>query len=56
MPATTRSSSDSGMSGSAGLTTNLPSSLPMRTAAICVGNGMSDTARAAEAPFMARMS
>ena len=56
VPATIRSSSDSARSTSAGLTTNLPSSLPMRTAAICVGNGMSDRASAAEAPFIARMS
>ena len=44
------------MSGSAGLTTNLPSSFPIRTAPTCVGNGMSETASAAEAPFIARMS
>ena len=56
VPATIRSSSDSGMSASSGLTTNLPSSLPIRTAPTCVGNGMSDRASAAEAPFIARMS
>ena len=56
VPATTRSSWDSGMSASAGLTTNLPSSLPILTAPICVGNGMSESASAAEAPFIARMS
>ena len=56
MPATIRSSSDSGISASSGLTTNLPSILPMRTAPTWVGKGMSDTASAAEAPFIARMS
>ena len=56
VPATIRSSSARECGSSAGLTTNLPSSLPIRTAPICVGNGMSDSASAAEAPFIARMS
>ena len=41
---------------SVGLTTKLPSTLPMRTAPTGVGNGMLETIRAADAPFMARMS
>ena len=61
VPATTRSSvlsfslparSDS----SVGLTTKLPSILPMRTAPTGVGNGTLEIISAAEAPFIARMS
>ncbi len=43
-------------SSSLGLTTKLPSILPMRTAPTGVGSGMSEIISAAEAPFMARMS
>ncbi len=39
-----------------GLTTKLPSTLPIRTAPTGVGNGMSEIISAAEAPFIARMS
>ena len=57
MPATIRSRSVfSSRSSSSGLTTKLPSILPIRTAPTGVGNGMSDTISAAEAPFIARMS
>ena len=34
----------------------LPSILPIRTAPTGIGNGMSDTISAADAPFIARMS
>ena len=44
------------MASSEGLTTKLPSILPIRTAPTGVGNGMSESISAAEAPFMARMS
>ena len=57
VPATIRSSSVvSRRSSSRGLTTKLPSTLPMRTAPTGVGIGMSETMSAADAPFMARMS
>ena len=39
-----------------GLTTKLPSILPIRTAPTGVGSGMSEIISAAEAPFIARMS
>ena len=39
-----------------GLTTKLPSILPIRTAPTGVGNGMSEIISAADAPFIARMS
>ena len=41
---------------SSGLTTKLPSILPTRTAPTGVGNGMSETISAADAPFIASMS
>ena len=61
VPATTRSRSEassasSSSQGSSGLTTKLPSILPMRTAPTGVGSGMSEIISAAEAPFIARMS
>ena len=56
MPETTRSMSRSSQLSSEGFTTKSPSSLPIRTAPTCFGSGMSDTAIAAEAPFIARMS
>ena len=61
VPATTRSSSErlslsASRSSSGGLTTKLPSILPMRTAPTGVGSGMSEIISAAEAPFIARMS
>ncbi len=61
VPATIRSSSEgfsasSSRSGSDGLTTKLPSILPIRTAPTGVGSGMSEIISAAEAPFIARMS
>ena len=56
VPATTRSRSAVSCCSSVGLTTKLPSTLPMRTAPTGVGNGMLETMRAADAPFMARMS
>ena len=57
VPATIRSRSVlSTRSSSLGLTTKLPSTLPIRTAPTGVGNGMLETISAAEAPFMARMS
>ena len=43
-------------SSSLGLTTKLPSTLPIRTAPTGVGNGMWEIISAAEAPFIARMS
>ena len=52
-----RSSSDSPSScSSVGLTTKLPSTLPMRTAPTGNGSGISEIISAAEAPFIARMS
>ena len=56
VPETTRSMSRSSQFSSEGLTTKSPSSLPIRTAPTCFGSGMSETAIAAEAPFIARMS
>ena len=58
VPATTRSRSlrPSARSASAGLTTKLPSTLPMRTAPTGVGSGTGEIISAAEAPFIARMS
>ncbi len=56
VPATTRSRSAVSCCSSVGLTTKLPSTLPMRTAPTGVGNGMLETIRAADAPFIARMS
>ena len=57
VPATTRSRSVSSRSDSSGgLTTKLPSILPMRTAPTGVGSGTSEIISAAEAPFIARMS
>ncbi len=41
---------------SGGLTTKLPSILPMRTAPTGVGSGTGEIISAAEAPFIARMS
>ncbi len=41
---------------SVGLTTKLPSTLPIRTAPTGVGYGMSEIISAADAPFIARMS
>ncbi len=46
----------SSRSSSLGLTTKLPSILPIRTAPTGVGNGMSEIISAALAPFIARMS
>ena len=56
VPETTRSRSAVRRSSSFGLTTKLPSILPIRTAPTGCGNGMLETISAAEAPFMARMS
>ena len=57
VPATTRSSELSCIVSSVGFTRMSPSSLrPMRTAPTGTGNGMSETASAALAAFMARMS
>ena len=57
VPATMRSRSVfSWRSSSDGLTTKLPSTLPMRTDPTGVGNGMWETISAADAPFMASMS
>jgi len=58
VPATTRSRSEvpSERDSSGGLTTKLPSILPMRTAPTGVGSGTSEIISAAEAPFIARMS
>ena len=56
VPDTTRSMSAVRSSSSVGLTTKLPSTLPMRTAPTGIGKGMLETISAAEAPFMARMS
>ncbi len=56
VPETTRSISASCIASSPGLMTKLPSILPIRTAPTGCGNGMSETIRAAEAPFIARMS
>ena len=56
VPATTRSMSAVRSCSSVGLTTKLPSTLPMRTAPTGVGYGMSEIISAADAPFIARMS
>ena len=56
VPATTRSRSDSSSASSLGLTTKLPSTLPIRTAPTGVGNGTLETISAADAPFMASTS
>ena len=57
VPATIRSRSLApSRSSSRGLTTKLPSILPIRTAPTGVGSGMSEIISAAEAPFIARMS
>ena len=62
VPATIRSRSERLSSPSVssdssdGLTTKLPSTLPIRTAPTGNGNGMSEIITAADAPFMARMS
>ena len=57
VPETTRSRSvPARRSSSFGFTTKLPSTLPMRTAPTGIGKGMLDTIRAAEAPFIPRMS
>ena len=56
VPETTRSRSAVRRSSSFGLTTKLPSILPIRTAPTGSGKGMLETISAAEAPFMARMS
>ena len=56
VPATIRSSSSSSERSSDGLTTNSPSSLPTRTAPTWAATGIGEIARAAEAPFMARLS
>ena len=57
VPATIRSRSvASTRSSSLGLTTKLPSILPIRTAPTGTGTGISDTISAALAPFIARMS
>ena len=61
-PATTRSRSETtsspppGSCSSLGLTTKLPSTLPIRTAPTGPANGTSEIISAAEAPFIARMS
>ena len=55
-PETTRSISSSSAVSSAGLRTKSPCSLPIRTAPTWVDTGICETATAAEAPFMARMS
>src|SRR5215213_6718118 len=51
VPATTRSRSAVSCCSSVGLTTKLPSTLPIRTAPTGVGNGMLETIRAAGAPL-----
>ena len=56
VPATTRSMSVVSSCSSVGLTTKLPSILPMRTAPTAVGYGTSEIISAADAPFIARMS
>jgi hypothetical protein len=57
VPATIRSSSvPSTRSSSLGLTTKLPSTLPIRTVPTGVGSGMEEIISAAEAPFIARVS
>ena len=56
VPATTRSMSVVRSCSSVGLTTKLPSILPMRTAPTAVGYGTSEIISAADAPFIARMS
>ncbi|CAB4960526.1 unannotated protein [freshwater metagenome] len=59
VPATMRSRSLSPSSrrdASGGLTTMVPSILPMRTAPIGSGSGIDEMVSAADAPFIARMS
>lgn len=59
VPATMRSRSLlplSSSDSSGGLTTIVPSILPMRTAPIGSGSGIEDSVSAADAPFIARMS
>ncbi len=57
VPHTMRSRSEfSKVSASLGLTTKLPSTLPIRTAPTGIGYGMSEIISAADAPFIARMS
>ena len=57
VPHTIRSRSEfSNVSCSLGLTTKLPSTLPIRTAPTGIGYGMSEIISAADAPFIARMS
>ncbi len=56
VPATTRSMSAVSSCSSVGLTTKLPSTLPIRTAPTAVGYGMSEIISAADAPFIARTS
>jgi hypothetical protein len=55
-PETIRSISSSGWVSSSGLTTKSPSSLPILTAPTSAAVGTGEIARAAEAPFIARMS
>ena len=56
VPATIRSRSMPTRSASSGLTTKLPSILPMRTAPTGVGSGTGESISAVDAPFIARMS
>ena len=57
VPATIRSRSVlPTRSASSGLTTKLPSILPMRTAPTGVGSGTGESISAVDAPFIARMS
>ena len=56
VPTTIRSSSDSPMSGSDGLTTISPSMIPIRTAPTGPWKGSGEIINAAEAPLIARMS
>ena len=56
VPATTRSSSDSSASCSVGLMMNSSPIRPMRTAPTGPWKGISESIRAVEAPFSARMS
>ena len=55
-PDTTKSISRSSVASSGGLNTKSPCSFPTRTDPTWVGTGIGDTATAAEAPFIARMS
>jgi hypothetical protein len=55
-PSSDSAPADPSRSASEGLTTKLPSILPMRTAPTGVGKGMSESITAVDAPFMARMS